>query len=116
MKQIKIAKIISTTALVINAGSEEGVKLNQKYGILDENGVGETVYDPDTQKSLGTLDDFKGKVIITQVYDHMAVAQSEPISLNFDVKKDLNVNKSQITGYARKNNLIKIGDVVKLLR
>lgn len=114
MKQIKIAKIISTTALVINAGSEEGVKLNQKYEILDEDGVGETVYDPDTKKSLGTLDDFKGKVIITQVYDHMA--ESEPISLNVNIKKDLNVNKSQITGYAKKNHLIEIGDIVKLCR
>lgn len=114
MKQIKIAKIISTTALVINAGSEEGVKLNQEYEILDE--VGEIIYDPDTNKPLGTLYDSKGKVIITQVYDHIAVAQSEPISLNINVKKDLNVNRAQITGYARKNHLIEIGDVVKLCR
>lgn len=74
------------------------------------------VFDPDTKKSLVTLDDFKGKVIITQVYNHMAVAESEPISLNVNIKKDLNVNKSQITGYAKRNHLIEIGDIVKLCR
>ena len=100
--------------MVINAGSEEGVKLNQEYEILDE--VGETIYDPDTNKSLGTLYDSKGKVIITQVYDHIAVAQSEPVSLN--IKEKLNIDKTQLTGYAKNDliNLIKIGDVVKLCK
>lgn len=44
------------------------------------------------------------------------MAESEPISLNVNVKKDLNVSKSQITGYAKKNHLIEIGDVVKLYK
>lgn len=111
MKQIKVAKIISTTALVINAGAEEGVELNQKYEILDKDGK-ETIYDPDTKKPLGTLYDYKGKVIITRVYDHMAVAQSEPVT--FDVRKDLYVDETQITGYMKSNDLIEIGDVLKL--
>lgn len=125
-KQIKIAKIISTTELVINAGSKQNINVGDKFEIIDKVGS-EPVMDPDTGKSLGTLDIIKGMVEVTAVYPNMSIVQSErtisPLlqasvgvaqSLSpYQVRKDLNVDKTQITGGAPENENvpIKIGDV-----
>ena len=125
-KQIKIAKIISTTELVINAGSKKNINVGDKFEIIDKVGS-EPVMDPDTGKSLGTLDIIKGMVEVTAVYPNMSIVQSErtisPLlqasvgvaqSLSpYQVRKDLNVDKTQITGGAPENENvpIKIGDV-----
>ena len=126
-KQIKIAKIISTTELVINAGSKQNINVGDKFQIIDKVGS-EPVIDPDTGENLGTLDIIKGIVEVTTVYPNMSIVQSErainPLlqssmgvaqSLSpYQVRKDLNVDKAQITGGAseNKNVPIKIGDVV----
>lgn len=125
-KQIKIAKIISTTELVINAGSKQNINVGDKFEIIDKVGS-EPVMDPDTGKNLGTLDIIKGMVEVTAVYPNMSIVQSErtisPLlqasmgvaqSLSpYQVRKDLNVDKTQITGGAPENENvpIKIGDV-----
>ena len=125
-KQIKIAKIISTTELVINAGSKQNINVGDKFEIIDKVGS-EPVMDPDTGKSLGTLDIIKGMVEVTAVYPNMSIVQSErtisPLlqasvgvaqSLSpYQVRTDLNVDKTQITGGAPENENvpIKIGDV-----
>lgn len=125
-KQIKIAKIISTTELVINAGSKQNINKGDKFQIIDKVG-NEPVIDPDTGESLGTLDIIKGIVEVTTVYPNMSIVQSErtinPLlqasmgvaqSLSsYQIRKDLNVDKAQITGGAPQNENvpIKIGDV-----
>lgn len=125
-KEIKIAKIISTTELVINAGSKQNINVGDKFQIIDKVGS-EPVMDPDTGKSLGTLDIIKGMVEVTAVYPNMSIVQSErninPLlqssmgvtqSLtSYQVRKDLNVDKSQITGGAPQNENvpIRIGDI-----
>lgn len=125
-KQIKIAKIISTTELVINAGSKQNINVGDKFQIIDKVGS-EPVMDPDTGENLGTLDIIKGMVEVTTVYPNMSIVQSErtinPLlqapmevaqSLSpYQVRKDLNVDKTQITGGAPENENapIKIGDV-----
>lgn len=113
-KQIKIAKIISTTKLVINAGKADGIIEHQKFRILDKKGT--PVADPDTGKVIGTLDAYKATVIVTQLYEHIAIVESSKnfmsIGLNLGaVKKDLNVDKSQITGLdSTYSSPIQIGD------
>lgn len=119
-KQIKIAKIISTTKLVINAGEAEGIEENQKFRILDKKGT--PVTDPDTGEVIGTLDAYKATVIVSQVYEHIAVVESSKnfTSLNInlarygllgDVKNDLNVDKTQITGLdSTDSSPIQVGD------
>lgn len=121
-KQIKIAKIISTTELVINAGLNQNINVGDKFQIIDKVGS-EPVIDPDTGESLGTLDIIKGTVEVTSVYPNMSIVQSEQttkspftqIAINpYQVREDLNVDKSQITGGTpqNKNVPIKIGDIV----
>ena len=120
-KQIKIAKIISTTELVINAGLNQNVNIGDKFQIIDKVGS-KPVIDPDTGESLGTLDIIKGTVEVTAVYPNMSIVQSErtinpfvqPSISPYQVREDLNVDKSQITGgMPEKENVpIKIGDIV----
>nr|WP_321314968.1 FlgT C-terminal domain-containing protein [uncultured Ligilactobacillus sp.] len=125
-KEIKIAKIISTTELVINAGSKQNINVGDKFQIIDKVGS-EPVMDPDTGKSLGTLDIIKGMVEVTAVYPNMSIVQSErninhllqssmgvtQSLTSYQVRKDLNVDKSQITGGAPQNENvpIRIGDI-----
>lgn len=123
-KQIKIAKIISTTELVINAGLNQNINVGDKFQIIDKVGS-EPVIDPDTGESLGTLDIIKGTVEVTSVYPNMSIVHSartiNPVLQAsagllspYQVRKDLNVDKAQITGGAPENENapIKIGDIV----
>ena len=52
---MKIAKIISTKQIVVNAGSNDGLEVGDKLEIIDKFGD-EPIVDPDTGESLGTLD------------------------------------------------------------
>lgn len=119
---MKVAKIISTKQIVINAGSNDGLKVGDKLEIVDR--LGATVKDPDTGKVLGTLDMPKGKVIVSAVYEKMAVADAPDISivglsspnstaLGIDTQEDLNVDPTQITGNdSISKKPIQIGDIV----
>ncbi|MDO4855397.1 MAG: FlgT C-terminal domain-containing protein [Limosilactobacillus gorillae] len=128
MKEMKIAKIISTKQIVINAGSNYGLKVGDNLEIIDKFGD-DPIIDPDTGESLGTLDIIKGTVVVSKVYAHMAIADSPKSSVISDlmqhdylapalygnaIQKDLNVDPSQITGGFPEpsDQQIHIGDIV----
>lgn len=115
---MKVAKIISTKQIVVNAGSNAGLKEGDTLEIIDKFGT-DPVTDPDTGENLGTLDIPKGTVIVSRVYPRMAIAdapiehtssynsilQRNPaltainaLGLNETVQSDLNVDPDQITG------------------
>jgi hypothetical protein len=125
---MKIAKIISTKQIVVNAGSNDGLEVGDKLEIIDKFGD-EPIVDPDTGESLGTLDLIKGNVIVSKVYPHMAIADSPKVSpflqamrpnllssslYGSSYQEDLNVDPSQITGGFPQsdNQQIRIGDIV----
>ena len=57
MKKFKVIKIEDPYRVIINAGSNNGILLNQQFIVyaLD----GEELIDPDTKKSLGRLETVK---------------------------------------------------------
>ena len=127
-KEMNIAKIISTKQIVVNAGSNDGLKVGDKLEIIDKFGD-EPIVDPDTGESLGTLDLIKGTVIVSKVYPHMAIADSPKVSpllqamrpgllssplYGSSYQEDLNVDPSQITGGLPEagDQQIRIGDIV----
>lgn len=122
-EKMKIAKIISTKQVVINAGSNAGLKPGDKLEIIDKFGT-DPVIDPDTGENLGTLDLPKGQLTVTKTYPRMAIAESPrksslPSVYNGlpgfpTVQKDLNVDPEQITGGFPKpsGEQIKVGDIV----
>ena len=62
---MKIAKILNTKQVVINAGSNDGLKEGDHLEIIDKFGT-DPVIDPDTGESLGTLDLPKGELIVSK--------------------------------------------------
>ena len=58
-KEIKVAKVLSETQLVLNVGSNDGIKEDSRflvYSIEDED-----ILDPVTGESLGKLEYVKGR-------------------------------------------------------
>jgi len=120
---MKIAKIINSKQVVINAGSNHNLKEGDKLEIIDKFGT-DPVIDPDTGESLGTLDLPKGKLVVSKVYPKMAIAESPrrpnlPLWGNTipgipTIQDDLKVDPKQITGGFPKSSKteIKVGDIV----
>ena len=70
-----IARIISPTRIVINRGSEHGVKKGQQMLVysLEEN----EIKDPNTGESLGYLEIYKGTGKIIHVQEKMSILESD---------------------------------------
>ena len=131
--EAKIIKIISLTAVVINAGSKKDVKKGQKFQIIGKTST-DTVIDPDTGENLGCLDEIKGTVIATRVYPNMSILETPVHRKGFsptaaqvaiasgtllntlygpEEQTKLNVDRDQITGGMPDSSPIRIGDLVR---
>ncbi len=72
-KIIKVAKVKDSFTAVLNYGSEDGAKINQKFLIYS---IGDEIFDPDTQESLGHLEIVKGTGVVTNVQPKMCTVSS----------------------------------------
>jgi hypothetical protein len=70
----QVAQILNTRELVINRGSEHGVKEGMVFAVLSRRGVGIT--DPETGASLGDVPLVKVAVRATRVFPQMTVART----------------------------------------
>lgn len=73
MKNIKVVHVDNKLRVVINIGSEDGVKLHQDYIIYR---IGKEITDPDTGESLGFLEEVIGRGTITHVQEKMSTLES----------------------------------------
>lgn len=71
--EIKVAGIIDDQRVIINRGTEHGIKIGQRYLVLS---IGEELFDPDTNESLGCVEIIKGKGEITHVQARMSTLQT----------------------------------------
>ena len=129
-KPIKIVKIISDTAFVLNAGLKNNISKGTKFEIVDSEP--EAILDLDTEEIIGYLNLPKGIIIAEQVQEKMTIARTQlnkktNRSALFDAmsvlqpyttytREELNVDETQITGgLNRSNNPIRVGDEVVIL-
>ena len=63
--------ILDDKRLVINIGSNDGLKLNDKIIVYE---IGENVKNIDG-KIIGTLDYIKAELVVTNLYDNIAICQ-----------------------------------------
>lgn len=70
----KIAKVLDSYKVVMNAGSNQKISNGQKYLIYQLSD--EEIIDPDTNKSLGFLEIVKGTGTVTHVQDNMATLEA----------------------------------------
>ena len=71
---VKVAKVQDEYCLVLNKGSNDGIKPGQRFLIYS---IGEEIIDPDTQKSLGQLEIVKGTGKVTHLQPTMSTIQSD---------------------------------------
>lgn len=129
-KPIKIVKIISDTAFILNAGLKDDISKGTKFEIVDSEP--EPILDLDTEEIIGYLNLSKGIIIAEQVQEKMTIARTQlnkktNRSAIFDAmsvlqpyttytREELNVDETQITGgLNRSNNPIRVGDEVVIL-
>lgn len=121
MTNFKVIKIISDTKILINAGANYKLKVGDSLEIFS---IGEEIFDPDTNASLGTLDTLKCTVDVTTVYPQMALCQKieyqtqtvvQAISATVNSKqiKRLDVDPIEISGGLSSDLTIRIGDLVR---
>lgn len=120
----KIARIIDEYTVVINAGSNRGIEIGDKFEIY-ENGI--EIFDPDTNESLGALDFVKAKIKVETVLTKMSICVSDdpsPLTTAFTSMTmaafaqttELNIDPIDISGgYENKTKKIKVGDLVRLI-
>ena len=65
----RIARILDPTTMIINRGTNHGVKNGMTFIIFEE---GEEVIDPDTGESLGKYELVKGTVEVTNAQENMS--------------------------------------------
>jgi len=75
----KIAAILSSSKVVINKGSNDGVEQGDFFYIYSEQGPFE---DPDTKKSLGTTRQYWGKVLVKSIEKRFCIAETEIVFRN----------------------------------
>ncbi len=69
----KIAAILDATTVVINRGSQDGVRKGLPFYVYTELGPFD---DPNTGDSLGTITQMWGKVVVSQVADRLCLART----------------------------------------
>lgn len=120
MEIFKVIKIISDTEILINAGANAKIKKGDSLDIFI---IGEEIFDPDTNESLGTLDTIKTTVEAYIVYPKMClcrktIQKTENILTpsfirEVTVKTRLNVDSSEISGGLVDDLTIHVGDLVR---
>lgn len=129
--EMRIIKILDEFTVVINAGFADNINTGT---ILQVYSVGEPLVDPVTKESLGTLDNIKAEITVTEASEHVAkcvnrsktnfievaMLRDRPslqsaLELLSSSNKPLNVDPTQITRAEPADKTIHIGDLVRVL-
>lgn len=70
----KVAQILNSRELVINAGSNSGVAIGMRFEVMDAKG--QDIKDPATGELLGSLERPKVKVEVSKVQERLSVAST----------------------------------------
>jgi hypothetical protein len=75
MIRTRIAQILGPTRFVLAAGADQGVQEGMEFIIYE---LSDTIYDPETNESLGQLELHKGRIKVIHVQEKMATATTLP--------------------------------------
>lgn len=121
-KILKLIKIMNDFEVVVNVGSELYIKKDQELEVFIP---GDEIKDPDTGKSLGTLDTIKAYLNVKHVFPKMCICinaettTTNPFAsfaetLSTQKVKRLNVDSTEISGANEGSLKIRIGDLVRI--
>lgn len=83
----KVAGIINPNRIVLNRGSEHGIKDRQKMLVYSLSK--EEIKDPETGKSLGYLEIYKGTGKIISIQEKMSILESDRNKFYSELQKSL---------------------------
>ena len=120
----KILRIIDEHTVVIDVGTEQGVRLGTRFVIYANAGE---LTDPDTKKKLGVLEIPKGEVTCKLVQEEYSVAEtgleskatplaqilSFSLKTTIDVHESLEVETKEIEPLPEDIFKVKVGDLVR---
>jgi hypothetical protein len=69
----KVVKVIDSYTIVINAGADKGIKQGKIFIVV---GLGEEIFDPETNLSLGVLEVYRGHARVSHVQEKIATLVS----------------------------------------
>src|SRR5574344_1338088 len=121
----KVIKVIDNKTLVINAGFKKNIIDNYEFLVYE---IGEELFDPDTNESLGKLKIIKGTAKPIHIQENMTIIQSN----KYNIVEDKKIVKKSNQGLLFSGTLIEevieprektikpfdnpnIGDFVKIL-
>lgn len=124
----KVVRIFDETALLVNLGSNEGLKRGDLLAVVER---GDEVTDPATGESLGALEFVKAELVASDVQERMSILKTLPAretevnlplsarmardSVRLDREKGkMAVNQGDISGIPAPSP-VKIGDPVRLI-
>ncbi len=105
-KRIRVTNVLSPSQVILNIGSRDGVSENDEfiiYGLSEDE-----IIDPDTGKSLGHFEHYRGVGIVEQVQGTMCILNALPANRFGPFKLVANsisgiFNNPQIGDYAKPN-------------
>ena len=68
-----VAKVVDSRTVVLNKGAQDGISEGNKFVVFS---LGEEVHDPKTRKSLGVLEEVKGKGKVVHVQDRVCTIET----------------------------------------
>lgn len=74
MIQTKVARVVSSTELILAAGAEDGVKEGMEFIVYS---LGDMVYDPETKEELGRIEIVKARVVAAHVQSKFTTASTK---------------------------------------
>lgn len=114
MKELRVVRIIDGNKVIINAGKEDGLRINGEFKIFED---GEEIIDPITNDSLGRLEKTKDIVEVCELMDKMCICKKTKRNPFEDFGEELlNVDGTDITGGLTSDEPIKVGDKVRCLK
>jgi hypothetical protein len=72
--EAKVAKVVGPRELIMNKGSQDGIKKGMRFAVLDLTAA--DVTDPDTNENLGSLYMEKTRVEVVRVEERIALART----------------------------------------
>ena len=103
-KSIRVVKVLSPSQIVLNVGTNEKVSIGDEYIVY---GLSEDeIIDPETNRSLGRLEIFRGIGTVIYVQDTMCILQATSQSaLGMLVAgwRENSFNNAEVNDYAKPN-------------
>lgn len=122
----RVVDILDNKSIIINYGKDHGAVVDRKIRIVS---IGPEIIDPETNKTLGTLNSIKDVLTIVTIYDKFSICQkietttksvlANPLSQFSTVTKTietLHVDENDITNKEIPNDrVIRVGDKAEII-